>query len=128
MAAKLFLFEPNDRADDFVNVHHGLARLRGTDKVRDLANDVAGAYRLNGGLLQGSGNFIGIPVAGLQPSQTATRVIGDGRKRLVDLMGERRSHFAHGAEPQRVREFRFVLPRAFLRLLAIRVIERRHPR
>src|SRR5574343_119808 len=66
------------------------------DHVAHAADDLAGPLGLAGGFLHGDEQVVQLVVAGLHALDAAGAVVGDGRQRLVQLMGQRGGHLAHG--------------------------------
>ena len=84
------------------------------NEITQPANDLPRPQRLLGRLFHG-GPQHGRTFAGIlleQPAR-ASQVIGNGRKRLVELVRERRCHLAHRRQPRHVHEFglQFLQPR-----------------
>jgi hypothetical protein len=90
--------------DKLVDVLGPLLGLAARNELAQLADDLACAQRLMRGLGQGVVNFRRVRMVDpLDQTPAALQIVGDGRKRLVDLMRERRCHLAHGGEPRQAR-------------------------
>ena len=90
--------------DDLVEVDEALLRFVLRCHAAYSMNDVTRATRVrhnSGGELR---NFLGVVVSARQPSQAGLAVGHDGRKRLVDLMRDRRRQFSESCDTPGVRE------------------------
>jgi hypothetical protein len=121
-----------DEADAVVD---DLGEIAGRELGLALANevvhppdDVAGALRLYREFSERLLELHGGEVAGFELVQAAGVVAGDRRQRLVQLMGQRRSHFAHGHQACGDLQFLLLLAGEFLGVLAGGdVDDRAHP-
>ena len=106
--------------DQLADVLGPLLGFAARDEFAQLADDVAGAQRLLGGLGQRIADLrrIGM-IDGLEQPAAALQIIGDRRERLVDLMRQRRGHLAHGGQPRQAGELGLQLLELVLGLLPL---------
>ena len=94
--------------------------LAAAHEIAQAADDLAGAQRLLGGLVERIAHHAGALVGALlEETARALQVVGDRRERLVELVGQRRGHFAHRRQPRDVDELGLQLLQARLGLLAL---------
>ena len=96
-----------------------LGRVAG-DEVAQSPDDVAGANRLLSGAIERGFDLRRVGVGAIsQQAARSLHVIADGRQRLIELVGQGGSHFAHRAEARDVDQFglQFLQPRLGLLLL-----------
>ena len=87
-------------------------------EIAQAADDLAGAQRLLGGLVQRvahlAAQFLGSSI-GRAAACEPFEIVGDRRQRLVQLVGQGRGHLAHCGQPRDMRRARTAAPAAAAR-------------
>jgi hypothetical protein len=74
-------------------------------EITQPANDLPGSHRLVTGLVQRLPQLDRAMVGGMfEQSSRSLQIIGNGGKRLIELVSKGRCHLPHGAQPRHVQQ------------------------
>ena len=106
--------------DQFRNTFDALLRCLARDEIAQSPDDVAGADGLLGGAVERGLDLRRVDVgAAREQAARSLHVIADGRKRLIEFVGQRGCHLSHRAETRHVNELGLQFLQSCLRLLLL---------